>query len=100
MTESTGLIPPLWVIGLSVVLSLPAVLLALRARDRPERLRGATVYGVATLTIVVGLAMVIYAEAAGAPTLVGGGIVGLAGVGALTAVVAWLPEPDDAASGH
>ena len=39
MTESTGLIPPLWVIGLTVLLSLPVVLIALRARGRPETAR-------------------------------------------------------------
>lgn len=91
---------PLWVAGIIVVVGLPVVGLTLRARDRPELLRGPIVMGAATLTILVGLALVIYAEAAGAPTLLGGGILGLVGVGALTAAVAMLPEPEGVESGH
>lgn len=91
---------PLWVAGIIVVVGLPVVGLTVRARDRPELLQGPIVMGAATLTILVGLALVIYAEAAGAPTLLGGGILGLVGVGALTAAVAMLPEPEGVESGH
>lgn len=91
---------PLWVAGIIVVVGLPVVGLGLRARGRPELLRGPTVVGAAMAAIVAGLALVIYAEAAGAPTLLGGGILGLVGVGVLTGVVAALPEPEGAESGH
>lgn len=91
---------PLWVAGIVGVAGLPAVVLALRARNDPARLRGPTVVGTATLTVVVGLALLIYAEAAGAPTLLGGGVLALLGVGVLTGVVATLPEPDGAEAGH
>lgn len=91
---------PLWVAGIVAVVGLPVVGLGLRARGRPELLRGPTVVGAATATIVIGLALVIYAEAAGAPTLLGGGIIGFVGVGVLTSVIAALPEPEGAESGH
>lgn len=97
---SSVLALPLWVAGIVLVLGLPVVGIALRARDRPELLRGPTVVGAGTFAIVAGLALVIYAEAAGASTLLGGGILGLVGVGVLTGAIAALPEPEGAESGH
>jgi len=91
---------PLWVAGIVAVVGLPVAGLGLRARNRPELLRGPTVVGAALVAILVGLALVIYAEAAGAPTLLGGGIVGFVGIGVLTAAVAFLPEPEGAEGGH
>lgn len=91
---------PLWVAGIIAVVGLPVVGLTLRARGDPELLDGPAVVGAAVVAIVVGLALLIYAEAAGAQTLLGGGIIALTGVGALTVVVASLPEPEGAESGH
>ncbi|MFB6281123.1 MAG: hypothetical protein ABEH40_03795 [Haloferacaceae archaeon] len=91
---------PLWVAGIVAVVGLPAVGIALRARGRPELLRGPTVVGAGVVAIVGGLALVIYAEAAGAPTLLGGGILGFAGVGVLTGAIAALPDPEGAEGGH
>lgn len=90
---------PLWMAGIVGVVGLPVALLALRARNSPARLRGPAVVGTATVTVVVGLFLLIYAEAAGAPTLLGGGLLILLGVGVLSGVVATLPEPEGAESG-
>ncbi|MFB6080737.1 MAG: hypothetical protein ABEJ81_07055 [Haloferacaceae archaeon] len=91
---------PLWMAGIVAVVGLPVAWLTLSARNRPERLDGPTVVGAATLTVVIGLFFLVYSEAAGAPTLLGGGILALVGVGSLTGVIAWLPEPEGAESGH
>lgn len=91
---------PLWVAAVVAVVGLPVVGLALRARGDPERLRGPTVMGAAMGAILAGLALVIYAEAAGAPTLLGGGVLGLAGIGVLTGVIATMEEPEGVESGH
>lgn len=97
MTEFTI---PLWVAGVIAVVGLPVVGLTLRARGDPELLDGPAVVGAAVVAIVVGLVLLIYAEAAGAHTLLGGGILALIGVGSLTGVIAALPEPEGAESGH
>lgn len=91
---------PLWVAGIVAVVGLPVVGIALRARDRPELLRGPAVVGAGTVAVVGGLALVIYAEAAGANTLVGGGILGFLGIGVLTGAIAAMDEPEGAESGH
>ena len=91
---------PLWVAGIIAVVGLPVIGLTLRARDDPELLDGPVVVGAATVAIVVGLVLLIYAEAEGASTLLGGGIIALIGVGSLTGVVAALPDPEGAESGH
>lgn len=91
---------PLWVAGIVAVVGLPVVGLAWSARGNPERLRGPTVMGAGMVATLGGLALVIYAEAAGAPTLLGGGILGFAGVGVITGVIGAMDEPEGAESGH
>lgn len=92
------------VLGAGVVagaLGLAVVGLGLFARNRPRLLEGPGVVGAATLTVVVGLVLLIFGEAShGAELLVyAGGGLALVGVGVLTGVVAALPEPEGAESG-
>lgn len=60
--------------------------------------RGTSVYAALILAIVVGLAIVVYAEATTGNTTVvlAGGVISLAAVGVLAAIIARLPEPDGA----
>lgn len=59
-------------------------------------------FGVSLTVVLVGLAVLLGAEAVDASMAVaaGGGVVVLLGVGILTAVVAALPRPDEAGPEH
>jgi hypothetical protein len=66
-----------------------------------EFARNPAVYAAAVAAVVVGLALVLAAEGLGYgdAVLVGGGVVGLAGVGLLTLAVAKLEGPEGAGHG-
>jgi high-affinity Fe2+/Pb2+ permease len=60
-----------------------------------ELARNPVVYAAAVVAITLGLALVLAAEGLGLgdAVLIGGGVVGLAGVGLLTVAVSRLEEP-------
>jgi len=77
-------------------IGLVTVLFALYSRRRPAVMRGPLAAGVAILTIVAGVGVLLVGEAAhGAGMLVYvGGVVALVGVALLTGIIAMVPHPD------